>query len=134
MVATISGEAAQMEESISTCRFAQRVALVTNEVRAWGAYESLQVDIKWRCCMSTSCQQTPCAAATVHDEQRNTKPPSELHNIVQFTRTQHPTLLLGAGDTLAPTSWLVHEIMPADTWLCNRLGCYPHPRHSRQDC
>ena len=32
MVATISGEAAQMEESISTCRFAQRVALVTNEV------------------------------------------------------------------------------------------------------
>lgn len=32
MVATISGEAGQMEESISTCRFAQRVALVTNEV------------------------------------------------------------------------------------------------------
>jgi kinesin family protein 6/9 len=34
MVATVSGEAAQMEESISTCRFAQRVALVTNEVSA----------------------------------------------------------------------------------------------------
>jgi kinesin family protein 6/9 len=33
MVATISGDAGQMEESISTCRFAQRVALVTNEVR-----------------------------------------------------------------------------------------------------
>lgn len=33
MVATISGDAAQMEESISTCRFAQRVAMVTNEVR-----------------------------------------------------------------------------------------------------
>jgi hypothetical protein len=32
MVATISGDAGQMEESISTCRFAQRVALVTNEV------------------------------------------------------------------------------------------------------
>lgn len=40
MAATVSGEAAQMEESISTCRFAQRVALVTNEVGAapgcWG--------------------------------------------------------------------------------------------------
>jgi kinesin family protein 6/9 len=32
MVATMSGEASQMEESISTCRFAQRVAMVTNEV------------------------------------------------------------------------------------------------------
>jgi kinesin family protein 6/9 len=33
MVAAISADAAQMEESISTCRFAQRVAMVTNEVR-----------------------------------------------------------------------------------------------------
>jgi hypothetical protein len=33
MVATVSGEAQHMEESISTCRFAQRVALVRNEVR-----------------------------------------------------------------------------------------------------
>ncbi|KAF6266655.1 kinesin family member 6 [Scenedesmus sp. NREL 46B-D3] len=32
MVATVSGEAQHMEESISTCRFAQRVALVRNEV------------------------------------------------------------------------------------------------------
>jgi hypothetical protein len=40
MVATISGEAAQMEESISTCRFAQRVALVTNEV---GGPDSMHV-------------------------------------------------------------------------------------------
>eukprot|EP00775_Hariotina_reticulata_P013682 gene13682-13804_t len=32
MVATISGEVQSMEESISTCRFAQRVALVKNEV------------------------------------------------------------------------------------------------------
>lgn len=34
MVATISGEAQHVEESISTCRFAQRVALVKNEARA----------------------------------------------------------------------------------------------------
>lgn len=34
MVATASGEAQHMEESISTCRFAQRVAMVKNEVRA----------------------------------------------------------------------------------------------------
>jgi hypothetical protein len=33
MVATVTGEAQHMEESISTCRFAQRVALVRNEVR-----------------------------------------------------------------------------------------------------
>uniref|UniRef100_A0A383VGS4 Kinesin-like protein n=1 Tax=Tetradesmus obliquus TaxID=3088 RepID=A0A383VGS4_TETOB len=32
MVATVSGEAEHMEESISTCRFAQRVALIKNEV------------------------------------------------------------------------------------------------------
>jgi kinesin family member 6/9 len=30
MVATVSGEAEQVEESISTCKFAQRVALVKN--------------------------------------------------------------------------------------------------------
>lgn len=41
MVATISGDAAQMEESISTCRFAQRVALVTNEVRVWHKHLTL---------------------------------------------------------------------------------------------
>lgn len=41
MVATISGDAAQMEESISTCRFAQRVALVTNEVRVWHKHSTL---------------------------------------------------------------------------------------------
>lgn len=34
MVATISGADAHMEESISTCRFAQRVAMVKNAVRA----------------------------------------------------------------------------------------------------
>jgi len=38
MVATISGEAQSVEESISTCRFAQRVALVQNEVQ--GSHES----------------------------------------------------------------------------------------------
>lgn len=32
MLATISMEASQLEESIATCRFAQRVALITNEV------------------------------------------------------------------------------------------------------
>jgi kinesin family protein 6/9 len=38
MVATVSGEAEHMEESISTCRFAQRVALVRNEVRLCEGY------------------------------------------------------------------------------------------------
>lgn len=32
MLATVSTEASQLEESIATCRFAQRVALITNEV------------------------------------------------------------------------------------------------------
>lgn len=35
MVANISGDAGQIDESISTCRFAQRVAMVTNEVGGW---------------------------------------------------------------------------------------------------
>ena len=39
MIATISAEKAQTEESISTCRFAQRVALVQNE-----AYVNEEVD------------------------------------------------------------------------------------------
>jgi hypothetical protein len=55
MVATISGEAAQMEESISTCRFAQRVALVTNEV---GGPEHTH-DVVWRdCSCETHTKQT----------------------------------------------------------------------------
>jgi len=33
MVATVNAEQEQLEESISTCRFAQRVAMVTNELR-----------------------------------------------------------------------------------------------------
>ena len=33
MLATISSEAGQLEESIATCRFAQRVAMITNEAR-----------------------------------------------------------------------------------------------------
>lgn len=32
MVANVTGAAEQLNESISTCRFAQRVALVSNEV------------------------------------------------------------------------------------------------------
>jgi kinesin family member 6/9 len=32
MLATISSETSQLEESIATCRFAQRVAMITNEV------------------------------------------------------------------------------------------------------
>lgn len=32
MVATISTEAGQIDESISTCRFAQRVAMISNKV------------------------------------------------------------------------------------------------------
>ena len=32
MVATITAEHSQLDESISTCRFAQRVAMVSNEV------------------------------------------------------------------------------------------------------
>lgn len=32
MVANVTGAAGQLNESISTCRFAQRVALVSNEV------------------------------------------------------------------------------------------------------
>lgn len=32
MLATISSEGSQLEESIATCRFAQRVAMITNEV------------------------------------------------------------------------------------------------------
>lgn len=32
MLATISSEGTQLEESIATCRFAQRVAMITNEV------------------------------------------------------------------------------------------------------
>ena len=34
MIANISIEQKQLDESISTCRFAQRVAMITNEVRA----------------------------------------------------------------------------------------------------
>lgn len=33
MVANITAEHAQLDESISTCRFAQRVAMVSNEAR-----------------------------------------------------------------------------------------------------
>lgn len=33
MIATISIEKGQIDESISTCRFAQRVAMVSNEVK-----------------------------------------------------------------------------------------------------
>ena len=33
MVANISGDPRQLEESLSTCRFAQRVACIANEVR-----------------------------------------------------------------------------------------------------
>jgi kinesin family protein 6/9 len=33
MIATVNGQQEQLEESISTCRFAQRVAMVQNEVR-----------------------------------------------------------------------------------------------------
>jgi kinesin family protein 6/9 len=33
MIANITADAAQMDESISTCRFAQRVALISNKVR-----------------------------------------------------------------------------------------------------
>lgn len=33
MVANITAQHEQLDESISTCRFAQRVALVANEVR-----------------------------------------------------------------------------------------------------
>lgn len=33
MIATISPEQSQLDESISTCRFAMRVALVRNQVR-----------------------------------------------------------------------------------------------------
>ena len=36
MIANITGEQTQLDESISTCRFAQRVAMVSNEVR-WPA-------------------------------------------------------------------------------------------------
>lgn len=32
MIANITGEQGQLDESISTCRFAQRVAMVSNEV------------------------------------------------------------------------------------------------------
>ena len=32
MVATVTGDAQHLDESMSTCRFAQRVALVANEV------------------------------------------------------------------------------------------------------
>lgn len=32
MVATMSSDAAHMDESISTCKFAQRVAMIRNEV------------------------------------------------------------------------------------------------------
>lgn len=32
MIANISGAVAQMEESISTCRFAERVAMISNMV------------------------------------------------------------------------------------------------------
>ncbi len=35
MVATISSEQQQLDESISTCRFAERVAMVKNQV-GWG--------------------------------------------------------------------------------------------------
>jgi kinesin family protein 6/9 len=45
MVATVSGEAQHMEESISTCRFAQRVALVRNEVR--GLCRTKHHDDQW---------------------------------------------------------------------------------------
>lgn len=33
MIANITGDSGQMDESISTCRFAQRVAMVSNTVR-----------------------------------------------------------------------------------------------------
>jgi hypothetical protein len=46
MVATVSGEAEHMEESISTCRFAQRVALIRNEVRACKAEHNF-VRVGW---------------------------------------------------------------------------------------
>ena len=33
MIATVTAEAEQVDESISTCRFAQRVAMISNQVR-----------------------------------------------------------------------------------------------------
>jgi hypothetical protein len=38
MVATINSAQDQLDESISTCRFAQRVAMVRNTVRGWGLW------------------------------------------------------------------------------------------------
>lgn len=42
MLATISSEGSQLEESIATCRFAQRVAMITNEVCTL-----LETDLMW---------------------------------------------------------------------------------------
>ena len=58
MVATITGALQQLEESISTCRFAQRVALVTNKVSSLTSLKGSRLLFTWLIrCIRGVCQQ-----------------------------------------------------------------------------
>ena len=56
MIATVTAEAEQVDESISTCRFAQRVAMISNQVphagtlSAHAAWETLLMQTRVACC------------------------------------------------------------------------------------